>query len=238
MRDIEPNPEAEWELIKSLDEVAVKLSVEDVQPYIGEETWAVFKRLSWGDYALMEPSITHVTHGEDDRDVRVYVDHYALRELIVKRCLKEWNIPIELEFDNRTGWLTSDCYNEIASLPAPIMGRIMQKYEKTVLSDDDEEKLDRQAASLFNTKGGGVSNPLESVTLFCVLGNFWDKFGLNRYDLERLPYREYAQLRMMMGYEGEYRRREQRSGMDTHPVHVAGAGGRTRQSRGKRIREF
>ena len=72
------------------------------------------------------------------------------------------------------------------------------------------------------------------VTLFCTLGNFWEKFGLNRFDLKKLPYKEFLMLRVMMQKEGEAMKRNQPQHNKGSNTRIAGPGGRTRPSRGIR----
>jgi hypothetical protein len=80
-----------------------------------------------------------------------------------------------------------------------------------------------------------VADACEAVSLFCTLGNYYEKFGLDRDRLWELPYREYLLLKMMIRQEGEARQREEsrrKTSAHSGTKIVAGHGGRARPSRG------
>ena len=93
--------------------------------------------------------------------------------------------------------------------------------------------ITRQSINLFSKHSHGVKDACEAVGLFCTLGNYWEKFGINRDMLPKMPQKEYLMLKMMVGNEGEAMRRNNASAHSKpSPNRVAGAGGRTRASRG------
>jgi hypothetical protein len=79
---------------------------------------------------------------------------------------------------------------------------LSEKYEEDIFPSEKEQlEIEKQCAVLFSDHSHGVSEPCETVALYCVSSNFWDKFGLNRNDLKRLPYREFLRMRMMVHRE-------------------------------------
>ena len=198
----------------------------------------LFKNMSWEDHRMLESVILLRFEGKHERDVTVVTDMIAFNSEIMRRFLKSWNVAVPLEFDEFTGFLTDKCFDRVMSLPGPFIRTLVEKFEQSLDSKDDEYQLLRQCAALFSPKSGGVANPTESVSLFCTLGNFWEKFGLNRETLEGLSYKEYTQLKYMLSKEGEARDGKMHSSSGSRrPTMVAMGGTKPRPSRGKIVRE-
>lgn len=219
------------------DTVKVVIGVKWIGPFCvpdktsDKKVWALFRKLDCGDYWEMEQQ-TIISVGEGKQEVR-YQDGEEIRKIMIKKLLIDWNLDIPLEFDDQTGYLTNDCFNRVKSVSAPIIAAFLVEYEKVnSIPEGEEKKVDKQAAILFSKNSNGVQNPCESLSLFCTLGNFWEKFGLNRFDLRSLPYREYMMLRMMLHKEGESNKQQMHSSRPRKPTMIAGPGGRTRPSRG------
>ena len=117
-------------------------------------------------------------------------------------------------------------------LPAPLLEAILEKYEDTVhLSDEEEATINKQASILFAKNSQGVENACEAVSLFCNLGNFWEKFGIDRFNIKKLPYREYVMLKIMISKENSATaaRNAAASSKKTGNVSI---GGKVQKSRG------
>ena len=69
------------------------------------------------------------------------------------------------------------------------------------------------------------------VSLFCNLGNFWEKFGIDRFNIKKLPYREYVMLKIMISKENSATaaRNAAASSKKTGNVSI---GGKVQKSRG------
>ena len=226
----------EWEILTASDVVRVCVRVKWIDgiclPDSGgtEKVWATFRRLTCGDYWEIEEKAL-ISVGEGRAETR-YIDNETTKRMMVERLLVDWSLDIPLQIDEETGCLTKDSFERAMSISAPLMSALLTEYEKSnEISEEEQKKADRQGAILFSKDSKGVSNACETVSLFCTLGNFWEKFGLNRFDLRSLPYREFVMLRMMMQKEGEAMKAQTRS-RPSGASKIAGPGGRVRPSRG------
>lgn len=173
---------------------------------------AKFSRASCEEYWGLESELTIRVELGGGRDVTSYVDIYELRRQFVRRFLRSWNLDVVLSFDNETGWLTDECFEEVCSLSGPLMMSLAAKYETDIFPDEgDQLEIEKQCAMLFSEHSSGVAEPCETIALYCVSSNFWDKFGLNRKDLRELPYREFLRLRMMVHRENSVMSAKMRS---------------------------
>ena len=198
------------------------------------EEEAVFVAMTVGDHlALDKASSYDVEIGDNVKTRRTTIRATDLNEykrLLVKRNLLAWTLDIPVE--RVGGWMTPECYERVSRVPAPLLEAFVDGFESSVeVTEAEERKINRQCAVLFGRDSRGVSDACEAVSLFCTLGNFWEKFGLDKEKLPRMPYKEYLLLKMMMGNEGESMRRTH-SAKGPAVTKIAGAGGRTRPSRG------
>ncbi len=119
---------------------------------------------------------------------------------ILQYVLKEWSLPIELVF-NENGVIEDECYEKIMAIHPNILKYFIESFETSLfLSADDKDKMIRQSRSLFKD-GNAVSSPHEAISAYCDLTAFWDKFGLNYYDLKNLPYELYLRLKTISQHE-------------------------------------
>lgn len=174
--------------------------------------WAEFKNMTVGDYWHIDSESSTTYTDEKSKHSERFNDNSVCNKLILKRQLANWNVNIKLEFDH-TGCLKDGCLREImTTVPAPIISGLVDKYKETyVMSDEEEETLSKQVAVLFGKNTRGVSGACEGVVLYCTLNSFWEKFGLNRFDIIRLGYKEYVILKEIMSAENERRRAELKS---------------------------
>ena len=189
-----------------------------------EKVWARFRRMTYGDYWGMERPCTTVFN--DGIRTKSYIDVYEMRLMILRRLLVDWSLDIGLEIDEETGWLTDSCFGRVKRVYPALLMAFLSRYEESVeVTADEERVMDRQSARLFAKNTKGVENPCEAVSLFCVLSNFWEKFGLNRFQIKDLPYREYLLLRFMMSKESDALARSMKAAKPKKPTMIAGPGG-------------
>ena len=197
-----------------------------------EET-ALFNTLTYGDYHILEKATSYeVEVGEKFGGEKVTTQVMEINEykrLLIKRCLVDWSLDIPIVRD-QYGWMTAECYNRVSCIAAPLLEVIVRKFEESIeITEAEEEKITRQAVALFSKTGHGVNDACEAVSLFCTLGNFSEKFGINRDDLPRMPYKDYLLLKIMMAKEGDSLRSQQtKSGSGK-------SSGNARSNRGMRI---
>jgi hypothetical protein len=242
--NITDNPEfkREWEMLMAPETIKVSVKVK----WIGkicipdnegkEEATAVFRLMTCEKYWEIEQDCSKMEIVPDG-EIKT-TDYPEMRKQILRRMLLKWSLDMPLEFDDN-GNLSDDCFSKVIKLPSPLISTFVGKYEDSInVGDDEIEKAERQAAILFRSNRG-VENACKSVSLYCTLSNFWDKFGLNRDDMRNLSYREYVMLRIMVAKETEATvalrgdaKDHTRAGKYTK---VMGQGGRIHQSQGQVI---
>lgn len=126
-----------------------------------------------------------------------------LNGYILQYVIKDWTLPIELIFDNEI--LTDECFEKVLTIHPNILRILIEKFEQTLfLTEADKDVIIKQSRILFKD-GGGVEGPHEAISLYCDLTSFWDKFGLNYFDLQKLPYETYLKLKTVLQHETTFR---------------------------------
>jgi len=158
------------------------------------------------------------------------IDVEELRRLTVRRLLLDWDLDIPIEREGE--WLTKRCFDRVMRVSAPLLSAFLHEYEKKVsVTEDEEREIRQQAIVLFSPNSNGIKDACEAVTLFCNYGNFYEKFGLNKWDMKGLTYREYLLLRLMMGHEMEKNKKQMKQPANKPRTKIAGKNG-PRASRG------
>jgi len=225
------------ELMEAPDRVRVRVNVSCKWGFYlpdkegEEEVEAVFKVLTFGDNMVIEKVCAYRVPVHRGQKVTEY-DIQEMRRLFVKRNLLSWTLPVPVEREN--GWMTKESYQRVSRVAAPLLDTLIDQFEDHMaVTKEDEEQMSRQASVLFSKNSSGVTDACEGVRLFCTLGNFWEKFGLDRHSIMDLPYREYIILKMMQSKESESIKRESRSNKARSQTKIiAGHGGRARPSQG------
>ena len=228
---------AEWETLMQPDQVKVKVPVSWVSgiclPVEKSECVeeAIFSTLTFGDNLIIEKAVAYDIEVRGQRYPIKAIDLHEFRRLVVKKNLLSWSLDIPIVREN--GWMTTECYKQVGSIPAPLMEAFLDKFEASIqVTDEEEKQMERQSVILFGKTGRGVADACEAVSLFCTLGNFAEKFGIDRFQLPGLPMREYTLLKMMIGKEGDASRRNSPMGKPKSNTRIATGGGRIRPSRG------
>lgn len=226
----------ESETIRDLERVEVKVGVSwhgDIcLPDDGssKEERATFKVLTFGDSHVIEKATSREISVDGGRGKITVTDLNEHRRMMVKRNLLSWSLDIPIE--RKDGWMTAECYEKVKRIPAPLMEAFLYEFEKcTMISQEEEEKIVRQSIVLFGRNSRGVADACEAVSMFCTLGNFWEKFGIGKsVPIADMPFREYMMLKMMIGKENEA---SKVSSSPRRPLtKIAGAGGKPRASQG------
>lgn len=230
----------EWEAMSEPDIVRVKVGVSRVgnlclpDSNSSDKEEAVFKVLTFGDNHILDKATRYEEVLGDRRGITTITEPNEFRRLMVKKNLLDWSLDIPIEREN--GWMTTECYERVSRTAAPILDAFLSEFEaKSWITEDEEKTINRQSAILFSDSSRGVADACEAVSLFCTLGNYWEKFGLGRDELREIPYREYLLLKLMIGKESDATKAKSNRATNKGGTRVAGRGGRTRPSAGRRI---
>ena len=111
---------------------------------------------------------------------------------------------------------------------APIVDCLANNFEKSCfyLTKDEEDTMIKQSAMLFSPNSRGVSEACEGITMFCNLGNMWDKFGFTDQSMGDMKFTDYMRLKFIMSKEGEFSKTAGRINQSAPPTMITGAGGR------------
>ena len=71
------------------------------------------------------------------------------------------------------------------------------------LSENERVKISNQCGILFKANSPGLKDADSSIGLYCDLVSFWEKFGLNYFDIKKLPYDVFSKLKLIIGKENE-----------------------------------
>ena len=192
------------------------------------EEEAVFNVLTFGDNFAIDKAVSYDVPVGDGRAIVSATEVNEYRRLLVRRNLVRWTLDIPIERDD--DWLTDRCWDRVGNIPAPLMEAFLDGFEAQIsLTDKESQRITKESIALFSKHGRGVMDACEAVSLFCTLGSYWEKFGIDREKLPKLPYKEYLMLKIMIGKESE----AQRQNTAPRPSNTKVAmGGRVRNSRG------
>lgn len=194
---------------------------------------AYFNTITFGDHFIFDKACRYLEKVGKNHNEYV-VDYNEMRRLSLKKNLVDWTLPIPIEREK--GWLTSECYKRVCNVSAPLIESFIKGLWNTIEIDEEEEKnIGKQATILFRENSKGVSNACEAVKLYCAYGGFSEKFNFSQQDIYNLPFRDYIRLKMMMDHENESLQR-QKNKSEKSNTRVAGPGGKTRPSEGKRVK--
>lgn len=234
--DIEEIARREERLLTSPQTVKVKINVSWVNGMClpdsdgKDKEEAVFKMFTFGDNQIIDRAVTYEVVIEESRSKVSVSDLNEYRRFLIKRNLMSWTLDIPIEREN--GWMTPECYSRVKNIPAPLMEAFLDGFENRIsVSREEEEKIVRQSVLLFSKNSRGVADACEAISMFCTLGNLWEKFGIGRgVPLMDMSYKEYLSLKIIMGKETEASRVSHASKKPL--TKIVGAGGKPRASQG------
>jgi len=130
------------------------------------------------------------------------MDIFKEEELIWKKLLRRasW-----FKVEREGGQISSEQYEaQILALdPRVAIALVLPVMQDLFISPAENQRLYKQCVALFAAKSRGVTYPDKWIRRYCELVTFWEKFGLNAFDLEKIPQAEALRLRRiaMMGAE-------------------------------------
>lgn len=194
------------------------------------EEEAIFKVLTFGDNYALDKAVSYEIEVDGGMGRVTAFDLNEYRRLLIKKNLLSWTLDIPIERED--GWMTPKCYERVRRIPGPLMDAFVDGFEQSsTITREEEEKIIKQSIILFGRNSRGVVDACEAISLFCTLGNFWEKFGVSKgVPIQEFPYKEYLMLKMVVSKENEAMRTQM---APRKPLtRIAGPGGRPMASRG------
>lgn len=132
-------------------------------------------------------------------------DYFNRKEFILKNLLSYCHLDFEIKLErDEFGSLTNDCLEYILKIHPSILDYFLTMYEESFsISDEYNDKLINQCHRLFADGSKGISDADESVSVYCNLVGFWEKMGLNYYDIQNLPEDLFYKLNLIMKKDNE-----------------------------------
>jgi len=167
----------------------------DEQPNT-EEVWFKFYKFNHFYWTLFEDEcIDNTRRGS-------FYNNGRIKQFMLGRMLHSTNIDSVVVEYGKDGRLTERSLQSVMSVHPRILRVLMDKVDvlPKPLEKEDERELEKQCSILFG-KGEGVTNPHEYVTMYCNLVAFWEKFGMNYFDILNLPQDVFFALKKVMTLE-------------------------------------
>lgn len=164
------------------------------------EVWFDFHKFSNFYWKMLEDECIDNIKGSS------FYNFCRIKKFMIRRMLCGTNISWISLSRNSDGTLDDKSYNSIMRIHPRIMRVMMNKMDifPKQLSKSEEKDLEKQCSVLFG-KGEGVMNPHPYIVSYCNLLSFWDKFGMNYFDIMKLPRDMFAMLKKMMTLDNNYK---------------------------------
>lgn len=166
----------------------------------GDEIVFIFRNPTYGSWKHIEEFVVEKHYDKHKmQDVHTY-NFMLLKAFILRHLLISWSLPIDLSFDGSV--LDEFSFNRVLTVHPNILRYFIDKIENMVfLSDEDKNIINKQCLMMFAKNSNGVNAPHEAISMYCTLSGFWDKFGLNYFDLECLPHDIFLKLKTILNNE-------------------------------------
>lgn len=137
-----------------------------------------------------------------------YNDYLSYNSFVLKNMLSWCNLNIELKRDE-FGTLTNESYNEILKLHPSILKYFLEEYGNVCdIPEEETQKIIDQCHNLFRKGSKGISDADESISVYCNLTGFWEKLGLNYFDVQKLPEDIFNKLNLILRKDNEIQIKE------------------------------
>lgn len=163
------------------------------------EVWFQFYTFSYLYWKLLQEQCIDNIKGKS------FFNSFKIKEFLISYLLCGTNIPGIIFQRQKNGKLTQKSLNTIFSIHPRILRVILEKVDLFPKEQDSEEEMEieKQCLKLFG-KGESVSNPHPIILTYCNLVTFWDKLGLNYFDLMKLPYDTFNFLRKIAAMDNDF----------------------------------
>ena len=164
----------------------VYISISDDEKFGYDKFEFVFRKLSNYSFDLIDEIL------EGKRNI------YKKNMIFLITCLYKCNL---FQIDN---FITKDQFEMLLKIHPAIVRRLVNDFFKPYRIDDKQSfDIRREMNLLFNGKGANVKN--KYLKKYLSLTSFWEKMGLNYYDIQSLPFDEYYMYSLCINVENEIR---------------------------------
>ena len=171
-----------------------------------KEIWFEFYDITLVQWKYVEQNCVKIVKINENEQSFFY-NFKDIKMFCLKHLLKDTNYPIKIERVHDE--LTDETLEQVLSIHPRILREIFYKFsifdgEK---SPEEEKRISKECALIFGA-GKAVNNPHQDIILYCDLVAFWDKFGLNYFDVQNLPKNVFYTLKKMIDNETSFRNKE------------------------------
>ena len=129
-----------------------------------------------------------------------------MKMFYLRYMFRSWSFDEIMTFQN-DGGLDDISFNKLMSLHPMILREIAQNASDYSIGEEDEAEIIKQSHLLFK-KNSSVCNPHRMISLYCTLSDMWSKFGLNYFDLKKMPIYEKNALKKIISIEKQIESQE------------------------------
>lgn len=211
-----------------VDEDSNPLSVSSVYLPGYKEVWFEFRQMLYRDFLLFnETTVVSVT-GHNEMDIVHVYNDIKVKEFLIRHLLVDWCFePLEY---NRDGVLEDCSYLSVTKLHPRILHSLLNQYSYGLkLTAEEDAKLNRECYQIFD-RGSSVGNANVYLSLYLELCSFWEKFGLNYFDIMELPTNVYEGIRKVLSIDSSITASKLKVGREKNKS--SGARGRSQQTFG------
>lgn len=165
-----------------------------------DQIWFQFYSFSYLYWKLMQNKCIDYINGQpyyNFNRIKIFMIEYLLCGTNLQ------NIYIKRDIN---GVLTQDSMNSVMKTHPKILRSLFNLIDifPEKISGQQEKDLEKQCSILFG-KGDSVTNPHKWIIIYCNLMSFWQKFGLNYFDIMKLPNQTFLMLKKIMNLQASYK---------------------------------
>lgn len=136
----------------------------------------------------------------------LFYNYQKMKLFIINYLIFDTNLPGVFIERKKDGKLTEESFKSIITVHPRILRVLFDMINVFPYSfnDQQQKQIEKQCHKLFG-KGQSVANPHPSIVRYCNLISFWDKFGMNYYDIMKLPNEIFVELKKIMSLDNEYK---------------------------------
>lgn len=158
-----------------------------------DEVWFCFHKFSRFYWQLMESECIDDVRGNS------FYNYTKLKLFMIRRMLHSTSLGgCDIRYDSN-GFLVREAFDWFMRIHPRILRVLFDKMNvlPPPMPDDEKREYEKQCAELFG-KGDGITNPHPFISLYCNLAAFWDKFGINYFDMLKLPQEVFSALKQTL----------------------------------------